>query len=173
MKIAVSTDDDFLYQKIFLILGKAEEVLRYSSEVDYYDLLLTDGKVETIARAVRMSRDGSADLTVPFTESELKEAVYRDTSCAPLLVIGERCVFLRGKKISLTELEFSLFSILYEAKGEYLSREQLHRSVFGDGYTDGILNVYVHYLREKLECEDEKIILSSRKHGYKLNERYI
>ena len=173
MKIAVSTNDDFLYQKIFLILGKAEEVLRLTSEVEYYDLLLTDGEGGAIGRTVRMSRDGTADLTIPFTESQLKEAVYKDTSCAPLLVIGERCVFLRGKKILLTDLEFSLFRALYEAKGEYLSREKLHESVFGDGYTDGILNVYVHYLREKLEREDEKIILSSRKFGYKLNERYI
>ena len=51
--------------------------------------------------------------------------------------------------------------------------EELHGKVFGENNTPGLLNVYIHYLREKIEGEDEKIILSSRKQGYKINERYI
>jgi DNA-binding response OmpR family regulator len=35
-----------------------------------------------------------------------------------------------------------------------------------------VLNVYVHYLREKLE-DGKKIIISSRKLGYKIDERYL
>ena len=35
------------------------------------------------------------------------------------------------------------------------------------------MNVYIHYLREKLEADGEKIILSSRSHGYKIDEKYL
>ena len=43
----------------------------------------------------------------------------------------------------------------------------------GDDADGGILNVYVHYLREKLEKRGEKIIISSRKSGYKIDEKYL
>ena len=35
------------------------------------------------------------------------------------------------------------------------------------------MNVYVHYLREKLEYNGEKVIISSRKNGYKIDERFF
>ena len=173
MKIAVKTFDSYLYQKIFLILGKDNEVFRYSPEGEYFDILLSDDLADRERGGVIMSRSGEDELTVPFTEKELRGVLFREESKTPLLVPGERSVYLRGRKISLTELEFSLFSSLYAAGGEFVSREVLHGKVFGEGCTEGALNVYVHYLREKLETEDEKVIISSRKHGYKINERYF
>ena len=47
------------------------------------------------------------------------------------------------------------------------------KTVWGDGADGGVLNVYIHYLREKLEAGGEKIILSSRKQGYKIVEKYL
>ena len=41
------------------------------------------------------------------------------------------------------------------------------------GADEGVLNVYVHYLREKLERGGEKIIISSRGLGYKIDEKYL
>jgi DNA-binding response OmpR family regulator len=38
---------------------------------------------------------------------------------------------------------------------------------------EGLINVYVHYLREKLEVGGEKIINSSRKNGYAIDEKFI
>jgi len=173
MKIAVKTKDPYLYQKILLILNKTVEVFRYSSSGEPFDLLLTDGDGQAAAGVINMGRYEGADLKIPFTESELKDAVFNRNERSAQLALGDRCAFLRGRKIPLTELEFSLLSALYEARGEFVSREELHGKVFGENNTPGLLNVYIHYLREKIEGEDEKIILSSRKQGYKINERYI
>ena len=173
MKIAIKTSDRYLYQKIFLILGKSHELFPYASEKDKYDLLLSDEPSDSRAGVIIMGRQNDAKLSVPFTESELTDAITGKTEGGESISIGERCVFFKGKKIPLTELEFSLFRLLYEARGEFVEREILHKKVFGENYTSGVLNVYVHYLREKLETEDEKIIISSRKQGYKINERYF
>ena len=35
------------------------------------------------------------------------------------------------------------------------------------------VNVYIHYLREKLESGGEKIIISSRNMGYKIDSKYL
>ena len=36
----------------------------------------------------------------------------------------------------------------------------------------GIVNVYIHYLREKLEDCGERVIIASRGRGYSLSEKY-
>ena len=54
-----------------------------------------------------------------------------------------------------------------------MSREELVTAVWGEGADDGVLNVYVHYLREKLEKENERVILYSRKSGYRIDGRLL
>ena len=72
----------------------------------------------------------------------------------------------------MTEVEYSLLSALAAAKGEFISRTDLRTAVWGTEGTDGLLSVYIHYLREKLEGGGEKVILSSRKAGYALAEKF-
>ena len=62
--------------------------------------------------------------------------------------------------------------LLCSADGEFVSREEILHSVWSGDADPGIINVYVHYLREKLE-DGEKIIVSSRKNGYKIDGRYL
>jgi DNA-binding response OmpR family regulator len=91
---------------------------------------------------------------------------------APLLLSADtRSVRLFGKHFQLTELEFSLLHTLAMAKGEFLTREALLRAVWGEEGTNSLLSVYIHYLREKLERDGEKIILSSRGGGYALTKK--
>ena len=59
-----------------------------------------------------------------------------------------------------------------EADGAFISREALKSAVWGAESSEGVLNVYIHYLREKLERDGEKVILSSRKSGYALAEKF-
>ena len=84
----------------------------------------------------------------------------------------EKCVLLFGEKIKLTELEYALFSLLYKRQS-FVSREEILASVWHGEADGGIINVYVHYLREKLEKGGEKIILSSRKLGYGISENFL
>jgi len=94
---------------------------------------------------------------------------------APPLVLleDERALRLYGEEIRLTEVEFSLLLALVRAEGRFLGREELRAAVWGTEGTDGLLSVYIHYLREKLERGGEKVILSSRKAGYALSEKFV
>ncbi len=169
MRVAVITNDKYLRQKIRLLLRGG------ISDIGEADLLLTDEEapVDFSGRVIRMSRSGECELGIPFSFEELEHVLSEKREAEPILSLGNRSVTLRGKKIPLTELEFALFKTLYSAGGEYVSRESLLSSVWGSTASDGILNVYIHYLREKLEADGEKIIISSRKYGYKISERYV
>ena len=113
-------------------------------------------------------------LPLPLPLGLASEKLQKREVAAPLLLIHEeRSIRLYDQKIRLTELEFSLLSVLFEAKGAYISREALRTAVWGEEGTDGLLNIYIHYLRTKLERGGEKVILSSRKSGYALAEKFV
>lgn len=176
--LAVSRDA-FLLRKIELaLLGIAEVISADCVTADaHFDLCLWDvdtaGDVPSGTEAVTMSRASECDLAVPFEFSSLLRTVEAGGEHAERqLVCRGRFAYLRGREIKLTELEAALLSLLLSAGGEFVSREEILRSVWRDDADPGIINVYVHYLREKLE-DGEKIILSSRKSGYKIDGRYI
>jgi hypothetical protein len=187
-RVGVITNDLFLYKKIALILesscfvawinrashedgGEAEN---YARSIDSsYDLCLWDvdsveGECPEYAVSVGWNNAG---LIRPFDDEELISLLSEDSG--PQLRLGEKCVFLRGEPIRLTEVELRLLSCLVDGGGEYVSRAELIEAVWGEGADGGVLNVYVHYLREKLETEGEKIILSSRSLGYKIDRKYL
>lgn len=170
MKISVKTKDRYLYQKIRLTLGESVMPPSYGGQAD---VILAD--VECYpddTGAFLMAREGICDLKIPFSDEELSSLVYGAEKKAPPMILGDKCVTLLGEKIPLTDLEFSLLSALLNAKEEFVSREKLLSEVWGNEASEGILNVYIHYLREKLEKNGEKVIVSSRKQGYKISERY-
>ena len=170
-RISVLTDDAFLFQKIKLaLLGRAE--VRLGDLPCELRLVDTDGGYGAKLGDVTMSRRGGSDLRIPFPISSL-DALLCDS--APILSASdaERSAVLRGEPIRLTEVEYALFSALMRRGGEYATREEILREVWGDDADSGVINVYVHYLREKLEREGEKIIVSSRKLGYKIEKKYL
>ena len=174
-RIYVRTKDAFLFQKIYISLLSEDVVaVRVEDErKDYSPLLIDiDTAAEEVGGALTMSRHREADLQIPFTAKELFDAVSDEKSDGALLVLGERCVYLRGKEIKLTEVEYSLLSLLLQRRC-FVPREELLKSVWGDGADGGVLNVYIHYLREKLEFLGEKIIIASRGQGYKIDEKYL
>ena len=189
MRIAVVTKDAYLYQKIRLTLGEdTVEKVAGDKFTDGYDLYLVDTArlgvdcAEQYRRLPTSSDRASAfrivymgdggDLPLPFTFEALCDAAGGKGTKKAELVCGDKCAYLRGRKIALTDVEFSLFYALYSAGGNFVSREELMHKVWGPNDGDGVLNVYIHYLRQKLE-DSEKIIISSRKNGYKIDERYI
>lgn len=173
-RVAVVTEDLFLFQKIYLILRPFAEVSR---NVGSEDICLWDADSVSLPEnregIIVVSR-GSGDLKRPFGEEELISIVLKnETDERAILSLGEKCAYLRGERIKLTEVETALLSCLVSAGGEFVCREELMKTVWGDGADGGVLNVYIHYLREKLEAGGEKIILSSRKQGYKIVEKYL
>ena len=81
----------------------------------------------------------------------------------------------RGKRmIALTAREYQLLVLLLERQGTVVSREQIQRLVWNDdrGASSNVIEVYVRYLRQKLEEGGERrLIHTVRGRGYCLSER--
>jgi DNA-binding winged helix-turn-helix (wHTH) protein len=174
--VSVYTEDNFLYQKIKLSLPLGALAIR-NGGADVASLTLVDLDTAKAPEGnfVGMSRRGGADIKIPFS-IEMAEALFgakKRNNSAISLDSKSRSVYLHGEKIKLTEIEFSLLSLLFSASGEFVSRDEILRSVWSGECDGGVINVYIHYLREKLEVNGEKIIISSRKNGYKIDEKYL
>ena len=179
-KIEVMTKDDYLARKIALALAEGMSTRRIediSEHITGIPLLLDIDTVDVDASlpdAVTMARSRSADLHLPLRISELCRAFEGKTSDIPLfLEENEKYATLRGERIHLTEVEHQLLSALMKRGGCYASREELLSEVWHGERDSGVVNVYIHYLREKLERHGEKIIISSRKYGYSIDKKFI
>ena len=85
--------------------------------------------------------------------------------------LTSRQVCRNGSTIELTPKEFGLLEALLRHRGQVLSRDQLFRRVWGPAAdtTGNVVELYVHYLRKKLDpsSEDpEPMIRTVRGFGY-------
>ena len=148
--------------------------IRADTSVDLPVLMLTarDGTLDR----VRGLDTGADDYLVkPFAYEELLARVrallrrrkrpVSDASllsCADLSVDTKSHQVRRGTRpIELTAQEFNLLVYLVRHRRQVLSREQLLEGVwgFGSGVTSNVVDVYVGYLRQKLEAAGEPRIL--------------
>ncbi len=99
---------------------------------------------------------------------------------SPVLSIGDleidtssKTVKRAGQVISLTRKEYNLLECFVFKKGEVLSREYLAQHAYQDyeGGNSNVLDVYVGYLRKKLNINGlPNLIETKRGHGYFLVE---
>lgn len=170
MRIVLVSRNRYLWQKLRLLRSDDEVILAEQPENDF-DKLVWDADTVSGAipvGAVLISEKLGAALSPAFSEDELSLALGEGSQRRISIEKDTRTVTLDGNRIKLTEVEFALFSRLYESLGSYVPRGELILSVWGEVGNDSLINVYVHYLREKLERGAEKIIYSSRRLGYKL-----
>ena len=173
--VGVYTENEYLFQKIRLELeGAASTVLLNSERNEKCDIILVDADNPrfSLIEGLQMKR-GGGDISLPFRLGSLRERLTKEKNSFIELIDSQKSVRIGENFVKLTELEYSLFSLLMSKNGGYVSREEILDSVWEGRADRGIINVYVHYLREKLEEGGEKIILSSRNYGYKINEKYI
>jgi two-component system, OmpR family, response regulator NblR len=89
------------------------------------------------------------------------------------LDLGTRQAKRNGRTIDLTMKEFELLRYLMEHPRQILNREQILDNVWGDDFSgeSNVIEVYVRYLRLKVEQEGEKrLIHTVRGVGYVLRE---
>ncbi len=89
------------------------------------------------------------------------------------LDLSTRCLLINNKEISLTMKEFELLKYLMSHPGEVVSRNQILDNVWGFDFIgeSNVIEVYIRYLRLKLEAEGEKrIIQTVRGVGYVMRE---
>jgi two-component system response regulator MprA len=86
---------------------------------------------------------------------------------------GTRQALRKGRVISLTAKEYELLELFLRHPRQVLTREMIFDRVWGYdfGGESNVLDVYIRYLRQKLEAEDEMRLLHTvRGVGYVLRE---
>lgn len=124
--------------------------------------------------------DNYVPLSRPVSVRMLDEALrrlLRIQSSAPSAAIPivydkkTRTITKNGKCITLTEKEAQLYTVLREAEGKPVSREELRRRLWPDTDGTNAPDVYVSYLRHKLNSVmGEGTLVSVRGLGYLLKE---
>ncbi|HWG59737.1 MAG TPA: response regulator transcription factor [Candidatus Acidoferrales bacterium] len=137
-----------------------------------------------IAERVQLLDLGADDLVIkPFALSELSahlRALFRRRHRVPEAVLCvddlemnrlERTVRRGGRSIELTPKEFSLLEYLMRNPGKQVTRAQIIEHVWNlecDTMTN-IVDVYINYLRKKLDAESQrKLIRTVRGVGYQI-----
>ncbi len=114
--------------------------------------------------------DMDTRLPLPFAMGAARACLDRQSSDMRILRLTEHGVDFQGRTIHLTETEHALLSALIDAGGATVPREALLACMRGG--TESAVNVYIHYLRKKLE-QGERILLSERGGGYRIDPRFL
>ena len=175
-RIGVISGSPHVYNKIRLLLRGIAEVERVGANCapEAYALIFADTESAELPGFPCVTLGEGCDIPLPFRHEDILGAVMgtgEEQDAALTLSADKRRAYLAGEEIRLTEVEYKLLDCLLNAEG-FVSREELLREVWGEGFDAGVVNVYVCYLRRKLEKDGRKIIVSSRNVGYKIDEKY-
>lgn len=150
-QILILTDDKRLFRMISLLITEAGHTPNATAP----SLIITD-KRELPARLSTLPClwIGEGGMPRPFSHALFKarvEELLSQPSLPPFSPTEER-----------------LFRVLRDASPEFVSRDELVRAVFGEEEDGGRLNLYIHYLRKKIETDGKRKIFVHRGKGYSL-----
>lgn len=182
-ELGFGVEHDIVLLDLVLPDGDGRVALRElrSARTDVPVLVLTAlGEVDDKVELLDM---GANDyLTKPFAFRELAARVRaltrQEQSRSDVLEVGElvldtrtRVVTSRGERHNLPAREFAFLEYLMRHAGQVLGRQQLLDAVWGiNFYTESnVVDVYVRYLRRKLDREGEPSIIETvRGVGYRI-----
>ena len=178
--IGIDTGNGYLARRIELELLREYKTVKIENPSDAHtcDAVIRDidtgSDFQPDCRLITVSAKDSADIMLPAPTGIFAKILSTEKKGTLLRVdTKNRTATLGERKIRLTEIECSLLTLLVNGNGEFISREQIRDNVWQGKAEDGSINIYVHYLREKLEHGSERIILSSRKSGYAIDKRFL
>jgi two-component system response regulator MprA len=150
--------------------------------------LLLDIGSDSVAARSQMLRSGATDFWLSAAGASdllLRLRLHRKLlekgrppedrlSLGDLSVVPSRHEVRRGQRqVALTAREYALLLLFLQHSGQVLSREQILRHVWNDqqATASNVIEVYVRYLRQKLEEQGEKrLIHTVRGQGYCLSD---
>jgi len=180
--ICILSDEPAFARMLYLELcdgGRTVTVCSRYEDIPTADVYLVDA--DRFAEHPRTGRlllygrtledDGCSKLRRPFLITDLRKLTEGETVHRGLRLLPEsEEVMLDGEHIRLTHMEYALLACLSAANGRPVPREKIHAEVFEGQGNGGIVNVYIHYLRRKLERGGRRLITALRGQGYALRE---
>ena len=94
-------------------------------------------------------------------------------SCGNIVVDTHlHTVIQNDKEIGFSPTEYKLFTFLMENKNKVLSRTQILHNVWGIDFdnTTNVVDVYISYIRNKIDETDQKIIHTVKGTGYLIKD---
>ncbi len=125
-------------------------------------------------RYIECETDGIFPVERPFDVGklcdELSRSQKREKAPDGLTINGNDVAF-GGEKIDLSKKELELLKLLKDREGEVVLREEAQRIVFGSDSDSNAVDVYIRYLRKKLDLAfDQRMIITVRNKGYMLKK---
>jgi len=185
LETAEKEDPDLVILDIMLPGMDGLEVCRQIRNEDDTPILMLTAKDQTSDRVTGLDMGADDYLVKPFEFRELLariRALLRRTKPAQdkqltfqdlTLDRGTRRAYRDERVISLTAKEYELLELFMEHPRQVLTREVIYDRVWGYNFggQSNIIEVYVRYLRQKLEKEGEpRLIHTLRGVGYVLRK---
>jgi DNA-binding response OmpR family regulator len=160
-------------------------VCRRIRETSRVPILMLSAKVEEKDKVVGLQAGADDYVSKPFSPQELvarvRTILRRAGPSAGRLIRGSLVidvdrheVFVEGREVRLTAIEFKLLRTLMESPGRVFTRDQLLTTFhgFGEAVVDRAIDVHIGRLREKLgdDPTEPRFIQTVRGFGYKLLE---
>jgi DNA-binding response OmpR family regulator len=187
LRLAQSGGYDVIILDVMLPSIGGFEVLRLlrEREVKGHVMMLT-ARDEVSDRVQGLDLGADDYMVKPFAMEELvarvRALMRREyDKKAPLLRIGhveirttDHAVFVAGEQVEFTAREYALLEYFAHRVGEVVTREEIKRHVYddGDSLSSNVIDVYVGYLRKKVEREGYPPLLKTRRgEGYIFGQR--
>ena len=178
MKILVMTQNKILGEGISLeLLEKGYFAEWRSSYCSGFNLYVSDkdapadgwekaGNILTFSR-----KEGVGDIKRPFSQEELVEKIRKKQGGVLFEEAPSENGIAEYDTSALSETEKKLLDVLLENRGNVVSAQELSLRVWGrESIKSNIVNVYIRYLREKLEKDSSRrVIFTIRGKGYRID----
>lgn len=180
---------DELPAAMVLSPGSEERIPELRRRLGARPLLLgiTNDSVESRSHCLEWGADdfwlpslGTSDLLtrlrlhLALAQRQAPTPVSAQLKLADLRIDPVACQGWRGQRqLSLTAREYQLLLLLLRHRGSVVSRERILEAIWADqgGGASNVIEVYVRYLRQKLEQGGEsRLIHTVRGHGYCLSD---
>jgi len=189
LRLATTNRPDLIILDVGLPLKNGFEVVQELRRlgIDAPTLMLT-GRGEVSDRVTGLEAGADDYLVKPFDSDELVarvRALLRRSSGrgrVPCLRVGNvvldplsREVHRGDRQLSLTQREFALLECFMRNAGTPLTRSAITEQAWGHPASEGdatnIVDVYVAYLRKKLDADEEPMLHTVRGFGYVLRSQ--
>lgn len=163
-----------------------EDVCKEIRKISKVPIIVISAK-DSIASKLNLFEIGADDyLTKPFSLEELvgrikvmfrNKGEYSTGTFINYSIIkidrSENRVFIEEKEVKLSKTEYDLLYYLLINREIVVSRDTLLTKIWGYDYAgnEKIVDVYISYLRNKIETESKKLIHTVRGTGYILKEQ--